>query len=183
MLFWFSQICGLIVSAAAITSMQLNNIKYILFCQLICNGVGALSYIAIGGLSGCGIYLVALSQVIIYYVLRGKYNQAPKWVAVCFICGYIICSLATCKTPKDLISAVAALTCALSLVQDKPSGYRIFMLLNGLIWMIYDFSVSAYTMIISHIATAVSAGVGIIRLDLQRKISFENVKDNKNENK
>ncbi len=111
--------------------------------------------------------------------MRKKYNQAPKWVAVCFICAYIACSLTTYKNPKDLISAAAALTCALSLVQSKPSGYRIFMLLNGLIWMIYDFSVSAYAMIISHVATALSAGLGIIRLDLKRK----NLKGDDNENK
>ena len=50
-MFWFSQVCGLIVSVAAITSMQLKNIRWILVCQLICNGVGALSYILLDGLS------------------------------------------------------------------------------------------------------------------------------------
>ena len=64
---------------------------------------------------------------------------------------------------------MAALTCAFSLVQEKPSLYRIFMLLNGIIWMIYDINVGAYTMIISHIATALSAGIGIIRLDIKPK--------------
>ncbi|MBR2878630.1 MAG: YgjV family protein [Clostridia bacterium] len=166
--FWFSQICGLIVSVAAIASMQLSNITYILFCQLICNGVGALSYIAVGGLSGCGIYLVALSQAIIYYILRKKFSTVPQWIAGCFICAYILCAVSTYKTPTDLISALASLTCALSLVQKKPSGYRLFMLFNGIIWMIYDFSVGAYTMIISHVATALSAAVGMIRLDLKR---------------
>lgn len=167
--FWFSQICGIIVSIAAIISMQINNISHILLCQLICNGVGAVSYITVGGLSGCGIYLVALAQVIIYYILRKKYNKAPLWIAVCFICAYIACSLATYSNTTDLISASAALTCALSLVQEKPSRYRLFMLLNGLIWMVYDFRVGAYTMIISHVITALSAGIGIIRLDLKRK--------------
>ena len=63
--FIFSQICGLIVSVAAIVSMQLKNVKWILVCQLICNGIGALSYILLDGLSGCGIYLVALLQSIV----------------------------------------------------------------------------------------------------------------------
>lgn len=167
--FWFSQICGLIVSVAAIVSMQLSNITYILFCQLICNGIGALSYIAVGGLSGCGIYLVALTQAVIYYIIRKKCSKEPQWVAFCFICVYIVCAMSTYTGLTDLISTMASLTCALSLVQKKPSGYRLFMLLNGIIWMIYDFSVGAYTMMISHVATALSAGVGIIRLDLKRK--------------
>lgn len=164
-----SQICGLIVSAAAITSMQLKNIKLILMCLLVCNGVGAASYILLGGLSGCGIYLVALAQTVVCFLFRIKDKKVPVWVAGMFLILYIICSVMTYHSPVDVISALAAITCALSLVQEKPSRYRIFMLLNGILWMIYDVNVSAYTMIISHIATTVSAGVGIIRLDLLKR--------------
>lgn len=168
MSFVFSQICGLIVSVAAIISMQLKNIKFILVCQLICNGVGALSYILLGGFSGCGIYLLALTQSIVYYLFRIKQKRAPIFIAIIFICMYLLCSLTSYKGLCDLFSATAALMCALSLIQEKPSRYRVFMLLNGLIWMIYDINLGAYTMIISHMATALSAGVGIIRLDLKR---------------
>ncbi len=167
--FWISQVCGLIVSVAAITSMQLKNIKAILICQLICNGVGALSYILLDGLSGCGIYLVALGQSIVYFLFRIKNKKSPLWIAVIFIALFLVCSLATYQSLRDLISALAAMTCALSLIQEKASGYRFFMLLNGIIWMVYDINVSAYTMIISHIVTALSAGIGIIRLDIKRK--------------
>lgn len=73
----------------------------------------------------------------------------------------------------DLIAAAAALTCAFSLIQEKPSFYRIFMLANGVIWMVYDVNVGAYAMIVSHLATALSAGVGIVRLDLKNKFLHE----------
>ncbi len=161
-----SQICGLIVSAAAMASMQLKNIKFILICQLICNGVGAASYILLGGLSGCGIYLVALTQVVVCFFCRVKNKEISGWVAGTFFALYILCSVMTYQGHADIISALASVTCALSLIQEKPSRYRIFMLMNGILWMIYDVNVSAYTMIISHIATTVSASVGIIRLDL-----------------
>lgn len=164
--FYFSQICGLIVSAAAIASMQLKGIKSVLVCQLVCNGVGALSYILLGGFSGCGIYLVALGQSIVYFFFRLKDKKAPMLVAIGFILLYILCSVSTYQAPSDLISAAAALTCALSLIQEKPSVYRAFMLANGVIWMIYDVNLGAYTMILSHVATALSAGVGIVRLDI-----------------
>lgn len=167
--FWFSQICGIIVSVAAIVSMQLSKMPSILACLIICNGVGALSYVAVGGLSGCSIYIVALVQVVAYYILRKKLTHIPLWIGGCFVAAYIICSITTYVSPVDLISAAASLTCAFALIQEKPSYYRIFMLLNGLIWVIYDVSVGAYTMIISHIVTAASAGVGIIRLDLKKK--------------
>ena len=167
--FIFSQVCGFIVFIAAIASMQLKSIKGVLVCQLVCNGVGALSYILIGGISGCGIYLVALAQSVVYFVFRVKNKKAPLAVAIVFIAAFILCSLATYKSPIDLISGMAALTCAFSLIQEKSSVYRLFMLANGVIWGVYDLRVGAYTMIISHVATALSAGIGIIRLDLKKQ--------------
>ena len=167
--FWISQICGLIVSIAGIASMQWKTIKGVLICQLICNGVGALSYILLGGLSGCGIFLVALAQTIVFFVFRTKSKKAPLSVTILFVALYILCSVSTYRTPIDLLSAAAALTCALGLSQEKPSAYRLFMLANGLLWLVYDFNVGAYGMIATHVATAVSATVGIVRLDLKKK--------------
>ena len=67
------------------------------------------------------------------------------------------------------ISALAALTCALGLIQEKPAAYRAIMLANGLIWSVYDLNVGAYTMILSQAATEISALIGIIRIDLKRE--------------
>ena len=167
--FIISQILGIVVSVAAILSMQFKNIKGILVCQLVCNGLGALSYILVGGLSGCGIYCVATLQAIICFGFNVKNKKIPMLLVALFACAFLVCSLTTYKAPQDIISAVAALTCAFALAQSKSSGYRIFMLLNGLIWMLYDVSVGAYTMIISHLVTFLSAVVGIIRLDVKRK--------------
>ena len=42
-------------------------------------------------------------------------------------------------------------------------------MLNGAVWIIYDVSVGAYTMIITHIITVLSALIGIIRFDIKKK--------------
>lgn len=166
--FLFSQVCGLIVSVAIVASMQFKDIRYALTCQLICNSVGALSYILVGGLSGCGIYIVALSQTIVYFIFRLKNKKAPTALAAVFLVLYVLCSMSTYKSPIDLLSAAAAICCALALAQEKASRYRSITLINGLIWVIYDLNVGAYTMILAHLATATSAAVGILRLDLKK---------------
>lgn len=173
MAFVFSQICGGIVFVAAILSLQQKKIKNALICQLICNGLGALTYVLLGDFSGGGIYLIAVVQSIVYFVFRAKDKKAPPILAVVFVLAFAACSALTYQTPTDLIAAVAALTCALSLSQKKASGYRIFTLANGLLWIFYDISVGAYTMVITHAATAISAGIGMVRLDLGRKRSKE----------
>lgn len=166
--FIFSQICGLIVSLAIVISMQLKDIRKVLVGQLICNSVGALSYILVGGLSGCGIYIVALLQSIVYFVFRIRNKKAPLFMAFVFLVLFLLCSFTTYKTPIDILSAIAAVFCALAITQEKPSVYRILILINGLIWVVYDLNVGAYTMILSHALTVLSALIGIIRLDLKR---------------
>lgn len=163
-----SQILGIIVCLAAIVSMQFKNVKYVLICQLICNGLGALCYILDGGFSGCGIYIVATLQVLVYYILRCKQIEPHKMLSVCFGFAYLICSLMLFKDYRDILSAIAALTCAAALAQSKSSVYRIIMFINGAIWLTYDITIgAAFGMAISHIVTTLSAAVGIIRLDLK----------------
>lgn len=168
--FVFSQICGFVVFIFAVVSLQLKNIKGALICQLLCNGLGAISYILLDGISGCGVFLVAALQSLVYFIFRAKDKKAPLFVAIAFILAFITCSVLTYKTPVDLIAGVAALTCALALVQEKAFVYRIFILANGIIWILYDLNVGAYTMVITHAATSLSAGIGIVRLDLKKKI-------------
>ena len=164
-----SEILGLVVSLFAILSMQLKNVRLILACQLLINGIGALTYVLQDGFSGCGIYLIALTQTVLYFVLRVKNISAPKFLAAVFAFLFAGCAVLTYQGYADIISAVAAMTCALGIAQEKPFGYRICMLLNGLIWMAYDVTLGAYTMIISHAVTFLSAGIGIIRLDLKKQ--------------
>ena len=79
------------------------------------------------------------------------------------------CSVATLKGWLDLVPMLAAVLCAIGLAQKKPKNYRIVLLLNGIIWLIYDVFVGAYTMLASHIITVGSALLGIIRLDILKK--------------
>lgn len=167
--FIFSQAVGLIVSVVAVLSMYMKDVKKVLILQLICNALGAISYILLDGLSGCAIFLLAIVQTMVYFFFRKKDIEAPAFLTVVFVCAYLICSLCTYKAPQDIISALAAVTCAFALAQKKPSVYRIFMALNGAIWSMYDISVAAYTMIITHAITSISAIIGIISLDLKKK--------------
>jgi hypothetical protein len=125
------------------------------------------------GFSGCGLYLVAVIQSVVYFVFRAKDKKAPPLLAAVFVVAFAACSALTYKSPVDLIAAVAALTCAFSLSQENASLYRVFMLANGLLWIFYDLSVGAYTMVVTHMATVLSAGIGIVRLDLGRKKTKE----------
>lgn len=168
MAYILSQILGFVVFLFVFASMQTKNMKTVLLYQIGCNGLGMLSYVLIGGFSGCGIYLVATIQSVLFFFIRKNGKEEPRWLYPLIIGAYIGCSVATFKGLLDLIPMAAAVCCAVGIVQKKPSNYRITMVLNGIIWVIYDLLIGAYTMLASHIITFASALLGIIRLDLHK---------------
>ena len=150
-------------------SMQTKNISRVMLCQIGCNALGMISYVLLGGFSGCGIYFIATVQSVIFYFIRKYEKREPMWLNVVIIVSYIICSILTYKSSRDLIPMFAAVLCALGLIQKKTTNYRIIMLLNGATWIVYDLIVMAYTMLASHIFTSGAALIGIIRLDIKKK--------------
>lgn len=164
-----SQIFGFLVFLFVFASAQTKNMKDALLCQIGCNGFGMLSYVLLGGFSGCGIYLIATVQSAIFFFIRRSGKEEPKWLNPVIIVAYMACSVATLKGWLDLVPMLAAVLCAIGLAQKKPKNYRIVLLLNGVIWLIYDVFVGAYTMLASHIITVGSALLGIIRLDILKK--------------
>lgn len=164
-----SQILGFVGIFFAAASLQSKNIKTVLLCQIGCNTLGTLSYVLLGGFSGSGIYMIAMAQAIVFYVIRQKGKEEPKWLSPVVVAAYIVCSVFTFQSLIDLLPMLAAILCAIALVQKKSSNYRIAILLNGAIWLSYDATVGAYTMLASHGITVISALIGIIRLDVLKK--------------
>ena len=172
MAYIISQIIGVLVCIFVVISLQTKNIKFAMLCQLICFGLGTACYFLLdGGLSGCGIYLVATLQSLLFFILRTKEKEEPRWIYPIIFAAYLGCSLLTFKGPLDIVPMIAALLCALALIQKKPFLYRTILLLNGIVWVIYDVFLPevAYSMLVTHVIVALSALVGIIRLDILKK--------------
>ena len=164
-----SQIFGAVVFVFVFASMQTTDMKRTLAYQVACNAFGMLSYVLLGSISGCGIYLVAAVQSAVLLVYRKRDREVPAWLTALFFAAYILASLTTFRDVKDIVPLIAALLCALALIQKKTSRYRVVILLNGVMWIVYDLFVGAYTMLASHVFTVASALSGIIRLDILKR--------------
>ena len=103
------------------------------------------------------------------FILRLKEKNEPKWIYPIIFSAYIGCSLLTFSGVRDIVPMAAALLCALALIQKKPTYYRIVILLNGALWVVYDIFIQNYGMLASHIITVASALIGIIRCDVLKK--------------
>lgn len=164
-----SQIFGGLVFLFIFASMQTKDIKRVLLCQIGCNGFGMLSYVLIGGFSGCGIYLIATVQSVIFFWLRIKDREVSRWLNPVILVAYVGCSAVMFSGWIDVFPMVAAVLCAFGIAQKNATNYRFIMLMNSSVWIVYDLFMGAYTMLASHIFTVASALLGIIRLDLLPK--------------
>ena len=76
--------------------------------------------------------------------------------------GYIIISK---MDLMELLPALAAICFSLSLVQEKPSNFRIWGALNPSFWLPYDLYTQSYVMFCVHFGILISSIVGMVRLD------------------
>ena len=162
-----SQILGFVSLVTVFGSLQVKNIKLVLFLQIICNVSGGACYILDGHISACALYFAAVIQSLVFlgYRLFGK--ETPKYLVWIFAGFFVLCAVLTFRVPADVLSMIAALICALALAQKNSTVYRILMFINGSAWLAYDIVTAKYEMIPSHILTAAAAIVGIARLDLK----------------
>lgn len=168
MITFVSQLFGIIITVGSVLMLQLKDVKKTLFCAAVVNFLGTVNYIIAGGLSGCGVYLIAAMQSFTFLIMRMREKEPPKYIGWIFSAAMLICSLTAYRRSADLFAAAAALLCALGLAQKKASGFRFFTLFNSVSWLAYDIAIGAYSMILAHSVSLVAAVVGIVRLDLKK---------------
>ncbi len=164
-----AQAIGPVTTVLSIISAQMKHITAILITELVINLLVALSYILLGGFSGSYICLMACVQVIVSFVYAKKKKEVPKLLTGIFMLCYILISVFTYQSPMDILPGVCALGFALSVAQSKPAGYRFFMTLSTLLWVVYDIWVGAWGMLITHGFLLISLAIAIVKQDLRKQ--------------
>ena len=165
MTFYIAQLVGILTAVCAVVAVQFKSIKNILIGEIIANLLVALNYILLGGLSGAGVCVLATAQTIWIYFLGRKEKKFPLPLNICFMIGYIIVSLLSFNGFPSILSAIAALLYAMSVTQEESKAYRVYMLLNSLVWIVYDVYTHAYTTILTHGFLVISIIIAMVRLD------------------
>ena len=166
MAFYIAQTISVLTAISAVIMMQFKNIKGILAGQIITNLLSATTYFLLGGLSGAGVCLVAIVQSVVMFCYSLNAHKPHLAVSITFIVAYLGCSVLYYQSPIDVLSAVAAVCFAISIVQTKSSTSRLWYLFNPLLWIVYDIFTSAYVNIVVHFAVFVSTLIAIVRLDV-----------------
>ena len=164
--FWISQGLSLLTAIAAILAEQMKKMKHILITQTLVNLLAALSYLFLdGGKSGFIVSIIGTIQAIVMYGHDKKGKSPHIILTLSFIAAFVVLSLY--NNADQLINylpAAAAVCFALAIMQREPKLYRIFDFSNSVLWLVYDACILSGNFFV-HIGIAVSALIGMVRLD------------------
>jgi hypothetical protein len=143
--------------------MQFKKRKNILIALLCLNLFAALNMIFLNSFSAAYITFFAILEMIINYFFECKGKEIPKsLVALYIICNIIIGSL-TFTGPLDTIPIAAAIIFCFTILTKNEQNIRKLMFVNQCLWLIFDISVGAYTLVCSNILTLVSTAIAYYR--------------------
>ena len=175
-MFLAGQIVGVLVTIAAVLSLQFKKMKHVLAMQVLANSLLMLNYWLLDAFSGATIALIAIAQTVVMFVVRLFENKMSKKtntiltiaITTIFAVIFIASAIKTYKTPIDILSAAASMAFCFCIVQKKASVCRIFAVANSVFWIGYDIGTFAWTTILTHGFSLASALIGIIRLDIKK---------------
>lgn len=162
-----AQIIGILITVSSVIGMQFKDMKWVLMGQIVSNLLTALNLALLGGLSGAGICITATVHTVTVFLLKMKNRKFPAEMSIVFAAVYTLCSIAAYKSAFDILALVAALIYAMSVIQPRSSVCRIYLLINSLLWIIYDLSIGAYTTIITYVILITSIVIAMIRIDVK----------------
>jgi hypothetical protein len=148
--------------------MLSKNITGALIFQMLANLAIAINFGLVDDLSGSVICIIGTIQTLTLFLIRKKEKEPRPWLLVLFLIAYITASIIMFAKWFDILSAVAAVTFAVAVMQKKPSVYRIIMLANSSLWIVFDFCAGAYTAIITHSVILISIIVGMLKNDFKK---------------
>lgn len=166
--FYIAQAISIVTGILAVLTMQLKSMRNILIGHIIVNVTSASTYFLLGGFSGAGICIIAIIQSITMFVLNVKNIKPGLWLTAIFVALFVACSAVYYKSPIDILSGLAAILFAVSVVQTKASLSRAWFVFNPLAWLIYDLFTQAYVQMIIHAAIFISTTLSIFRNDLKK---------------
>jgi hypothetical protein len=165
-MFIAAQIAGLIGSGINIFSIQFKEKKKLLICFALANLLFAINFFLLSEYAGAVICLIAFAQTIVSYLFHIRNKEFPRILIPIFIVISLICGFIAYESYIDILPAICSVLYIISIIQKKEKYIRDTVLVNVLLWVIYDAYVMAYTAMISDVFFTISTLIAIIRYDL-----------------
>lgn len=169
LIFIIAQGFGIVACIFSVISMLSKNITGALIFQMLGNIAIAINFGMVDGISGAVVCIIGTIQTLVMFLMRKKEIEPKGWLIGLFLIAYITAAVVMYSKWFDVLSGIAAVTFAVAVAQKKTSNYRMIMLVNSCLWIVFDFCAGAYTAIITHGIILASIIVGMIGLDAKKE--------------
>ncbi len=144
------------------------NMKLILLLVFLTNVLLGTSYILTGAFNGVATCCIGAVQTIINYLFERKNKSIPVWLIVLYAVAFIVANLLVFTRITDGIALLAALMFVMSISQKSGKQYRLWTLVNTVLWIVYDFITLSFGPLSTHIIQLTMLLFGIIMHDRKK---------------
>ena len=114
------------------------NMKLILLLVFCSNSLVGASYAVTGAFGGAATCAVGALQTIINFLFERKEKPVPKWLIAVYALSFTAVNLLAFRVWADIIALLAALVFVISISVKNGKKYRLWTLVNSLLWVLYD---------------------------------------------
>ena len=146
------------------------NLKLILVFLVCANLLYAFSYLAEGkGINGSAAGFLGAAIAGLNFIFESKEKPVPKWlVAVYFVVAITVQLLVAEITYLTVIIVGAVAAFLMGVLQPNGKMYRIWALLNIVLWVVYDILSKSYALLPVHSIQALTVVIGMLVHDRKK---------------
>ena len=113
--------------------------------------------------------VIGAVRTLIFLKFEKSNQKTPLWVLLIIVAITIYSGFLSYDGLISLIPVLAGIMYTISIWQTNLKVYRGVCIINGLVWILYNFAVGAYVSIISSFIECLAAIIAIIKYDLLAK--------------
>lgn len=144
------------------------NMKKILLFVFLGNFLVATSYLIDGQGAGAVSCFIGAAQAIINSFYDAKEKPLPKWLIATYAAAFIVANLLVFQVPVDVIAIIASLTFIMCVGQKTGARYRVWTVINMVLWCTYDLLRPAHGPLITHVILLVFTLGGMLWHDRKK---------------
>lgn len=146
------------------------NMKVILLLVFSTNVLIATSYVLTGAFNGAASCCVGAAQTIINYFFERKNKPIPLWLVAIYAVAFIFVNLLVFANITDILALLASLIFVLSICQKNGKQYRLWTVVNTMLWLIYDFITLSFGPLSTHAIQLATLLFGMVMHDRKKEI-------------
>ena len=153
-----------LISMLAASLVKGKDMRLILSLVFAGNLLMALSYLLNGnGLNGAASCFVGSAQTLVNFFFERKNRNIPIWLIIVYGISFVFVNVIV--GGFNLLGALAIIACltfVLSIAQKNGARYRLWVVLNTVLWCVYDVLTVSYAALITHTVMLVFTVAGMI---------------------